>query len=174
MRIAMSETALTELQNQIEAIQREAFAEGYAAAMQAVHELSSPSAPHKNVAAPNSNGRAEDQKRQPDLDKAAIPLRSSNPVRRSTAKRATVRATVTRTRRSQRSRAKRGSNALRIEQILKNTPRAVRQAEIRNALEKKGISLSFPSIRYALGQLEARRAAKQVGNSKTWRYSATA
>ena len=33
-RVAMTETALTELQNQIETIRREAFAEGYAVAMQ--------------------------------------------------------------------------------------------------------------------------------------------
>jgi len=172
----MPETALTGLQNQIEAIQREAFVEGYAAAMKAVHKLTSRSAPQQSdhAALPNGNGRAEDQTPQPDPNKRAIPLRTSNPVRRSAAKRATVRATAIVTRRSQRGRAKRGSNALRIEQILKNTRRAVRQADIRNALMKKGVSLSFPSIRYALGQLEARRAAKQIGNSKTWRYSATA
>src|SRR5256885_2151930 len=131
----MTETALTELQNQIEAVQLEAFAEGYAAAMQAVHELSSRSAPQQNdnAAVPNGNGRAEDQRPQPKANEAAIPLRSSNPVRRSTAKGATVRRMATGTRRSQRSRAKRGSNALRIEEILKDAPRAVRQAEIRNA-----------------------------------------
>lgn len=105
-----------------------------------------------HAALPNGNGRAEDQTPQPDPNKPAIPLRTSNPVRRSAAKRATVRATAIVTRRSQRGRAKRGSNALRIEQILKNTRRAVRQADIRNALMKKGVSLPFPSIRYALGQ----------------------
>jgi len=172
----MTQTALTELQKQIEAIQREAFAEGYAAAMQAVHELCSRSVPEQDdkAAVPNGNGRAEGQTPAPDPNEATIPLRASNPDRRSTRKRATVLGTDLGTRRSQRGRAKRGSNALRIEQLLKDTRRAVRQADIRNALMKKGVLLFFPSIRYALGQLEARRAVKQVGNSRTWRYSATA
>ena len=171
----MTQTALTELQHQIEAIQREAFAEGYAAAMQAVHELCSRSVPEQDdkAAVPNGNGRAG-QTPPPDPNQATISLRASNPVRRSITKRATVRGTDLGTRRSQRVRAKRGSNALRIEQLLKDTRRAVRQADIRNALMKKGVLLFFPSIRYALGQLEARRAVKQVGNSRTWRYSATA
>jgi len=52
------------------------------------------------------------------------------------------------------------------------SPRRMRQAEIRNALQAKGVSLAYPSIGHALGQLEARKAAKQVGKTKTWRYSA--
>jgi hypothetical protein len=45
-------------------------------------------------------------------------------------------------------------------------------AEIRRALQEKGVALTYTSIRHALGQLEAREAARQVGNSRTWRYSA--
>ena len=30
--------------------------------------------------------------------------------------------------------------------------------------------MAFTSIRHALGQLEARNAAEQVGNTKTWRH----
>ena len=37
----MARTAITELQQQIEAVRREAFAAGYAAAMQAIRELTS-------------------------------------------------------------------------------------------------------------------------------------
>jgi len=177
----MAETALTELQNQIEAIRRDAFAEGYAVAMKAVHELTSRSVSLQadNAAAPNGNGRAEhqtqsqpNQRTQPEPNKAAVPLRTSNPVRRSAPKRPTVQRAATGTRRSRRRQSKRGTNALMIQEILKKTPRAVRQADIRNALQRKGVSLSFPSIRHALGQLQARKAAKQVGNSNTWRYSA--
>ena len=50
-------------------------------------------------------------------------------------------------------------------------PRAVRPAEIRAALQRdKGVAMAFTSIRHALGQLEARQTAEQVGNSKTWRH----
>ena len=57
-----------------------------------------------------------------------------------------------------------------IEEILKAAaPKGVRPAEIRKALEEKGVSLAFTSIRHALGQLQARRAARH-GKSGTWRY----
>ena len=172
----MTETALTELQNQIETIRREAFAEGYAVAMQAVKELTARAAPQQSdkAAVPNGSKSSDIAIEQPEPNRAAIPLWTGTQVRRSPAKRRAARSAVTGTRRSHGSRAKRGSNALRIEQILKNTRRAVRQSDIRKELKKKGVSVSFPSIRYALGQLEARRAAKQVGNSRTWRYSAAA
>ena len=172
----MAEEALTQLQAQIEAIRREAFAEGYAVAMQSVKELAARSAPQQTDMAVVPNGResSDSQIEQPEPNRAAISLRTGTPVRRSPAKRPTARAAITGRSRSRGGRAKRGSNALRIEQILKNTRRAVRQADIRNELEKKGVSLSFPSIRHALGQLEARRVAKQIGNSRTWRYSSSA
>jgi DNA-binding GntR family transcriptional regulator len=35
----------------------------------------------------------------------------------------------------------------------------------------KGIEISFTSVRQALRQLEARNAAEQVGDTKTWRHS---
>jgi hypothetical protein len=59
-----------------------------------------------------------------------------------------------------------------IEEILQAmAPRAVRPAEIRTALQRdKGVAMAFTSIRHALGQLEGRRVAEQVGNSRTWRY----
>jgi hypothetical protein len=36
--------------------------------------------------------------------------------------------------------------------------------------QDNGLAISFTSIRNALRQLEARNAAEQVGDSKTWRY----
>jgi hypothetical protein len=58
-----------------------------------------------------------------------------------------------------------------IEEILKAAaPRAVRPAEIRKALQDNGVEMAFTSIRHALGQLEQRSAAEQVGDSKTWRH----
>jgi Fe2+ or Zn2+ uptake regulation protein len=53
-------------------------------------------------------------------------------------------------------------------------PSAIRPAEIRKALQDNGVTISFASIRHALGQLEARNAAEQVGDSKTWRHRADA
>ena len=59
-----------------------------------------------------------------------------------------------------------------VQEILKAAaPRAVRQAEIRRALQAKGVTLAFPSIGHALGQLEGRKAAKQVGKSGSWHYA---
>jgi len=163
-----AENGRSRFQQQIEAIRREAFEEGHAAAMKAVGELASRTAPqsHGGAAAPSRN--------QSEPRKAASPLRTSTAVRRSPADGRT-RAVARITRRSRGRRAERGANARMIQEVLKKAaPRAVRQADIRNALQKKGISLTFPSIRHALGQLEARRAAKQVRNSRTWRSAASA
>jgi hypothetical protein len=49
-------------------------------------------------------------------------------------------------------------------------PSAVRPAKIRKALQDNGVAISFPSIHHALRQLEARNAAEQIGDSKTWRH----
>ena len=48
---------------------------------------------------------------------------------------------------------------------------ALRPAEIRTTIQRdKGVAIAFTSIRHALGQLEQRRVAEQVADSKTWRY----
>ena len=52
-----------------------------------------------------------------------------------------------------------------------SAPHALRIAEIRKALQEKGTEISFTSLRHALSQLEARNAAEQTGNSRTWRYA---
>jgi hypothetical protein len=173
----MTETALNELQNRIEAIRREAFDEGYAAAMNAVHELASRSVPQQSdkPAVPNGSVSAKSETVRPEPDQAASLLRTSDPVRRSPAKRQAARRGAADTRRSRGDRAKRGANAQMIQEILKKVaPRAVRQAEIRKALEDRGVSLAYPSIGHALAQLKARKTAKQVGKSGSWRYSSAA
>src|SRR5438477_430972 len=98
----MARTAMTELQQQIEAIRREAFAAGYAAAMEAVRDLTSRSAPGAASAAA--------------------------------------------------------------------AQRAIPPADIRRALQQRGVEMAFTSIRHALGQLQQRNAAEPVGNSNTWRH----
>jgi Fe2+ or Zn2+ uptake regulation protein len=58
-----------------------------------------------------------------------------------------------------------------VEEVLRAAaPNGLSQTEIRNAMQEKGVSISFTSIRNALRQLEARNAAEQVGDSRTWRY----
>ena len=173
----MAEEALTQLQAQIEAIRREAFDEGYTAAMQAVKELAARSAPQQSDKAvvPNGSESSDSAIEQPEPNRAAIPLRTGTQVRRSPTKRPATPAIATARSRSRGGRAKRGANAQMIQEVLKKVaPRAVRQAEIRRVLEQRGVSLGYPSIGHALGQLNARKAAKQVGKSGTWRYSAAA
>jgi hypothetical protein len=173
-RTMMTEVALNELHQQIETLRREAFAEGYATAMESVRELASRSAPHSvgNTAVTSDTAAGENRAREPEGTKAAMPLRVNTFVRRSRAPRSTSQRTASGPRRR---RAERGTNARLIQEILKKAvPRAVLQADIRRALEERGISLAYPSIGHALGQLEARKAAKQVGNSGTWRYGTAA
>jgi hypothetical protein len=69
-------------------------------------------------------------------------------------------------------RPQRGTNARLVEEVLQsNAPRALRPAEIRRTLQRdKGVAMAFTSIRHALVQLEERRTAEQVADSKTWRY----
>src|ERR1700744_5355164 len=161
----MAKSALNQLQDQIDAVSREAYAAGYAAAMQAVRELASKAAPGSATAAPP-------QPRQPTVRRgrpratapaAAAEPKATAPARgrpRGTAAKATTRG----------PRLSRGNNAKLIEEILQAAgSRALRPAEIRSALQKdKGVAMAFTSIRHALGQLEARNAAEQVGDSKTW------
>ena len=156
----MTKAAMTELQQQIEEVRREAYAAGYAAAMQVISDVASRPAPKAGTtaAAPRRRGRGRVRQAAP----AATPARS----RRTRA----TRATAT-TRPSADGRAQRGTNALIIEEILKAmAPSPVRPAEIRKALQDNGVAISFPSIHHALRQLEARNAAEQVGDSKSWRH----
>jgi hypothetical protein len=69
-------------------------------------------------------------------------------------------------------RPERGSNARLVEEVVRALgPQAIRQGDIRAALQRdKGVSLTFTSIRYALGQLEARKAVEQDGKGG-WRIA---
>jgi len=147
----MARTAMTELQQQIEAVRREAFAAGYAAAMEAIRELTSRAAPGTRTAAATPSRRGRGRGRGRARARRATP--------------AAAKPTPTRRRRT------RGTNARMIGEILKAAaPRAVRPAEIRKALQDNGVAMAFTSIRHALGQLEKSNAAEQVGDSKTWRH----
>jgi hypothetical protein len=155
-------TAVNQLQEQIDAIRREAFAQGYAAAMQAVRDLAARPVP--GAEAPAAAPRAR---------RGARAVAPAAPTGRRGRPRAAVPAAPRRGGRAAASRPQRGTNARYVEEVLQaNAPRALRPAEIRTAIQRdKGVAMAFTSIRHALGQLEARRAAEQVADSKTWRYT---
>src|SRR5207248_9677452 len=138
---AMARTAMNQLQEQIEAVRREAFAAGYAAAMQSIRELAARPAPGAETA-------------------AAAPRRRGRPARQATAaaprqtrqRRTRGTAGAARAGRAGGKRPQRGTNARLVEEILQAAaPRAVRPAEIRTALRDKGVAMAFTSIRHALG-----------------------
>jgi hypothetical protein len=160
----MAKTALTQLQDQIEAVRREAFAAGYAAAMQSIREFAAKPAPGAEPAAarPQRRGRP------------AAPAPSGRPARQRQPRAAA--ASPARARRAPARRPTRGTNARLVEEVLQaNAPRALRPAEIRRTLQRdKGVAMAFTSIRHALVQLEERRTAEQVADSKTWRYRGSA
>src|SRR5439155_22940794 len=144
---------MSQLEDQVELIRREAFAAGYAAAMQAVHEIASRPAPAEKPPTSTAPARRGRPPRQPQ----PAP-------RKARARRARDDSTLAATR------LERGSNARFVEEVLRaRAPQAVRPAEIRAALQRdKGVLLAFTSIRHALGQLEARKAVEQDGNGG-WR-----
>jgi hypothetical protein len=160
-------TAVNQLQAQIDAIRREAFAQGYAAAMQAVRDLAGKPAPGA-AAAPAAAPRGR-RRGAPRPAATAAPATAGGRRRA----RAVAPATPRRGRRAAASRPQRGTNARYVEEVLQSqAPRALRPAEIRSAIQRdKGVAMAFTSIRHALGQLEARHAAEQVADSKSWRYT---
>ena len=155
----MAKTALSQLQDQIEAIRREAFEAGFAAAMQAVRDFAGrPAAAASHAPEPRSRATA-----------AAKP--AEDPIRRR-GRRADTKAAPAVSRRSTTRRPQRGTNAQLIAEVLKAMPsRTARPAEIRKVLEgEKGIAMAFTSIRHALGQLAARNEVAASEDGKTWRY----
>jgi hypothetical protein len=156
----MAKAAMTGLQQQIEGVRREAYAAGYAAAMQLISDATSRSAPKDVTSTVGPSRRGRGRVRQ-----AAPAAKPSRP------RRARATGATATTRPSANGRAQRGNNALIIEEILKAmAPSTVRAAEIRKGLQDKGVAMSFTSIHHALRQLEARNAAEQVGDSKSWRH----
>ena len=139
----MKNLALVQLRRQIEALRREAYAEGYAAAMRRVHDFAA---------------------RPPDGPAACRTAPPATPLERSDRSHA---ATIDRPRRPPH-----GTNARMVAAVLRSiAPHAARPSEIRHLLlREQGIALAFTSIRHALGQLTARHAAEQVAESKTWRH----
>jgi hypothetical protein len=147
----MAKTALNQLQEQIEVLRREAYAAGYAAAMQAIRDFSQ--RPAGGTAATFKPERA------PKAAPAKTPARRGRP---PGAVRPAVRARP----------LQRGTNARLVTEVMKASGSDfVRPATIRAALQKdKGAVIAFTSIRHALGQLQAQGHVEPSADGKSWRY----
>ena len=153
----MAKTALTQLQDQIEAIRREAYEAGFAAAMQAIRDFAA--RPSAAPARPETARVA-----------AKAPAAASPPAQRRRGRAAAAKQPAP-SRRPQR-----GTNARLIAEVLQAMPSGTaRPAEIRTALQRdKGVAMAFTSIRHALGQLAARNQVAASDDGKSWRYLGTA
>jgi len=154
----MAKTALNQLQDQIEAIRREAYAAGYAAAMEAIRDF----AGRPSAAAP--------ARRRGRTPAAAAPPKPAPAPQRGPRRR---RATAAQAPAAGGRRPQRGTNARLIAEVLKAMPSGTaRPAEIRTALQRdKGVQMAFTSIRHALGQLAARNEVAASADGKSWRYT---
>jgi len=159
----MAKTALTQLQDQIEAIRREAYNAGYTAAMQAIRDFVA-----RPTAASTPTPRARVTK-APAVAKVAkvVKATKATPQRR---RRAAAKAPAAA------RRPQRGTNAKLIAEVLQGMPSGTaRPAEIRSALQRdKGVAMAFTSIRHALGQLATRNEVEATADGKTWRYRGAA
>src|SRR3954452_5984108 len=152
----MAKTAVNQLQEQIEAIRREAFAAGFEAAMQSVRQFASTRAPETGPQSAEPPRRRSKQRTRTANSPPSPGNAAAEPRRRA----------------APAARPQRGTNARLVEEVLQsNAPRALRPAEIRSTIQReKGVAIAFTSIRHALGQLESRQLAEQIEDSNTWRY----
>jgi hypothetical protein len=150
----MATTAVSQLQEQIEAIRREAFAAGFEAAMRSVRQFAATQMPDVRTAEP------------------ARPRRSRRSRADGASPHSGAAANASRRGSVAPGRLQRGTNARLVEEVLQsNAPRALRPAEIRGTIQRdKGMAIAFTSIRHALGQLDARGAIEQVADTNTWRW----
>src|SRR6266566_5743934 len=83
----MAKTAMSQLEDQVELIRREAFAAGYAAAMRAVHEIASCPAPAEKPPTPTAPTRRGRPPRQPQPAPRKAQARRARADSKPTAKR---------------------------------------------------------------------------------------
>jgi hypothetical protein len=158
--VAKSNSAVTQLQDQIKTIQQESYTEGYKAAMQAVLNFA-------------KQPTAEPQTRSTGTRKSPVkaPARRKVTAAPATPQAASPKGTTT-------SRAprmgQRGENAPMIEAALKSLPNHTgRAGDIRKAIkEQHETVLAFTSIRNALGQLQKDRKVALADDGKTWSLAA--
>ena len=159
--MAKSNSAVTQLQDQIETIRHEAYNEGYRAAMQAV--LNFAKQPTTGPQTRSAGTRKSPAKTPAGKKVAAAPAAShaASP-KGGTASRAPRRM------------GRRGENAPIIEAALKSLPNHTgRAGDIRKAIkEQHETELAFTSIRNALGQLQKDSKVTLAEDGKTWSLAA--
>jgi hypothetical protein len=193
----MAKTAVIGLTDHIESIRRDAYNEGYAAAMRAVVDFStSRTAKPRATVTKATATKATATKATATKATAAKATAAKATAAKATAakaaaskaaaaKPAAVKSTTATTaapkrqRRAQAkpapSRTRRGDNARRIAQAMMALPdRSGPAAAIKKTLAEKGHDLPYTSIRHGLGQLQARGEASVAADGKTWSYTAPA
>jgi hypothetical protein len=159
--MAKSNNAVTQLQDQIESIRRDAYNEGYTAAMQAVSHF---------VRQPVAKSQTRSATTRKSLTKA--PARRKVAAAPAAPKAASPKAETAS--RAPRQMGRRGENAPLIEAALKSLPnRTGRAGDIRKAIkEQHEAELAFTSIRNALGQLQKDSKVTLADDGKTWSLTA--
>jgi hypothetical protein len=149
---------MIQLGEQLEAIRKEAYAAGDAAAMEAIRQFAgSPS-----TAAPAAAKRQR---------KSVSAVKSQRLRSATTAPKAPSTTASKQRSKAQRAQPTRGANAQLIAEVLKGTDGPSRAADIRKALQRdKGVSIAFTSIRHALNQLAERGEVKASADQKEWHY----
>ncbi len=164
--MAKSNSAITQLQDQIETIRREAYNEGYGAALQAVLSFAQQPAakpPTRSATARKSPAKAPAQGAA-SIRGAPVAVRTqAAPPKGETASRAPPQRM-----------GRRGENAPLIEAALKSLPNHTgRAGDIRKAIkEQHETELAFTSIRNALGQLQKDSKVTLAKDGKTWSLAA--
>ena len=167
----MAKSAVTGLTEHLESIRREAYTEGYAAAMRAVVEFSTSRTAKPKATATKASAR-----------KAASKATATKATARKAAAAKSTTATTAAPKRQRRAQAKpaprqtrRGDNMRRIAEAMMTLPNhSGPAAAIKKVLAGKGHDIPYTSIRHGLGQLQARGEASVAADGKTWSYTAPA
>ena len=160
--MAKSNSAVTQLQDQIETIRRDAYNEGYSAAMRSV--LTFAKQPTAEPRMRSANTRKSPTKAPPRRKVAAAPAApQATPPKGETASRA-----------PRQRKGRRGENGPLIEAALKSLPNHTgRAGDIRKAIKQQHeTELAFTSIRNALGQLRKDSKVTLAPDGKTWSLAA--
>jgi len=157
----MAKSALTGMTEQIESIRREAYTEGYAAAMRAVAQFS-------------TSGTVKPKATATKATAVKTPATKTRAAKSTTVTKAAPRQKRAQAKLAPRQ-ARRGDNVRHIAEAMMALPdHSGPAAVIKKALAGKGYDISYTSIRHGLGQLQARGQASVAADGKTWSYTAPA
>jgi hypothetical protein len=160
--MAKSNSAVTQLQDQIESIRRGAYSEGYSAAMQAVLNFAK-----QPIAEPQT--RSATTRKSPAKAPARRKVAAAPAAPRAIAPKGETASQGPRQRMG-----RRGENGPLIEAALKSLPNHTgRAGDIRKAIKQQHeTELAFTSIRNALGQLQKDSKVTLADDGKTWSLAA--